>query len=118
MHNVFSKHLLRNIFLFFWIYFFLQIIFCKNIFFRNIFVENIWSENIFGPPIPYYPPPMYNTQVATSSYLLFEVEGGGTNETNEGLTDRTEHAMIAPFIITDFDPILHLLILIPNSPAS
>ena len=57
--------------------FFLQIIFCKNIFFRNIFVENIWSENIFGPPIPYYPPPMYNTQVATSSYLLFEVEGGG-----------------------------------------
>ena len=100
MHNVFSKHLLRNIFLFFGYIFFANY-FLQKYFFRNIFVENIWSENIFGPPIPYYPPPMYNTQVATSSYLLFEVEGGGTNETNEGLTDRTEHAMIAPFIITD-----------------
>ena len=70
--------------------FFLQIIFCKNIFFRNIFVENIWSENIFGPPIPYYPPPMYNTQVATSSYLLFEVEGGGqTKQTKDLRTGRT-----------------------------
>ena len=86
----------------------MQIIFCKNIFFRNIFVENIWNENIFGPPIPYYPPPMYNTQVATSSYLLFEFEGGGTNETNKGLTDWT-HTRIVSFIVLDSKVLFYTL---------
>ena len=51
-------------------------------------------------PTPYYPLPTLNT-TPTPSYLLFEVEGGGRTKRNE-LTDRTEHAMIVPFIYTDY----------------
>ena len=60
----------------------------------KFFLVNIFFflGTLLSLPLPMLPTP---------SCPLLEVEGGGTNETNEGLTDRTEHAMIAPFIITD-----------------
>ena len=44
--------------------------------------------------MPYCPPP---------TPLLFEVERGGRNETNEGQTHGLDGAMVVPFIYIDCD---------------
>ena len=88
---------------------FSEIIFCENIFsgnifgrifFRCIFGQNIFGENIFGPlPCLTYNPHLFSPP----SSVIFEDECyGRRTKRNEGLTDRTEHTMIVPFIVLDY----------------
>ena len=72
----------------------------ENIFGKNILGENIFDENIFGPtlltaylPLTYIPTHFHPLISDFWKWVLH-------NETNK-LTDRTEHAMIVPFIYTD-----------------
>ena len=75
---------------------FLKNIFCENIFDKNIFGENVFDKNIFGENILDENNPYLIS--APHASVIFEVE---CDTTNEGLTDRTEHTMIVPFIVLD-----------------
>ena len=79
----FFLEIFLNTFLFFGENFFDKNISGENISGENIFAKNIYAKNIFFfggkgtlQSTPYTTP--------TSSYLLFEVEGGGTNERTYG----------------------------------
>ena len=75
----------------------------KNIFGKNIFDKNIFGNNIFlgkGLHSPSHTHALLFTPYIQLPPLLFEVEGG-TKQTKDGLTDRTEHTMIVPFIVLD-----------------
>ena len=77
--------------------FFSENIFAENIYAKNISTKNISTKNIFfgGEKGTLLSTP-YTTP--TSSYLLFEVEGG--DKCNE-LTDRT-HTRIVSLIVLDY----------------
>ena len=79
-------------------------IFLKNIFGKNIFDENIFGNNIFWGKGLHFPlHPLQSTpyiQLPPTLTPCLKLRGGDEGRTNE-LTDRTEHAMIVPFIYTD-----------------
>ena len=85
--------------------FFLENIFGGNIFWqkyfqqkyfqKNIFRVNIFSKNIFFLPLPHLTA-LPTTPLLSSSSVILKL-----SVTNEGLTDRTEHTMIVPFIVLD-----------------
>ena len=101
----------------FWKIFFSSNIICKNVIFELFFINNVLFKNIFDKNIlgenltnifvvkvflafPYLLPtlccPILNFSPLHQGFLKSSV----TDKRNE-ITDRTEHAMIVPFIITD-----------------
>ena len=78
----------------------------KNIFIGKDFGQKYLSKNIFFQNIifQHLPPSDCLTQITppllSSSSVIFEV-WVWHNKRNEGLTDRTEHTMIVPFIVLD-----------------
>ena len=64
--------------------------FGKNILGENIFGKNIFSKIFFSDHSPHLTALQITLPPLSSPSVIFEVECDTTNETNEGLTDRTE----------------------------